>query len=123
MSRLARWCFLHRKTVLALWLIAFIAFFGVDLAAKPAYSSKFQLPNTESTRALNILKANFPAASGEADQVVMEAKNGTFATPAIVDNATSMLKKVAALPGVTYVVSPFNPADKAQVSASDTIAF
>ena len=123
MPAMARWCFSHRKLVLALWLIAFIAFFGADIGAKTAYSSKFQIPNTESTRALNILKANFPSASGEADQIVMEAKHGTFATPAIADDAKSMLTKVAALPGITYVLSPFSPAGKAQVSASDTIAF
>src|SRR5665213_2495880 len=123
MPAMARWCFKHRKLVLALWLIAFIAFFGADIGAKTAYSSKFQIPNTESTRALNILKADFSAASGEADQIVMEARHGTFATPAIAADARAMLTKVAALRGITAVVSPFTPADKAQVSASNTIAF
>jgi len=80
MPSMARWCFRHRKLVLALWLVALILFLGADIAAKTAYSSKFQIPNTESTRALNTLKANFPSASGEADQIVMEAKDGSFAT-------------------------------------------
>jgi RND superfamily putative drug exporter len=123
MPALARWCFNHRKLVLALWLIAFVVVFGADIGAKTAYSSKFQIPNTESTRALNILKADFPAASGEADQIVMEAKDGTFATPAILAQAEAMLTKVAAVPGITVVVSPFTSTGKAQISASEAIAF
>src|ERR1700722_10949076 len=110
MPAIARWCFSHRKLVLVLWLVAFIGFFAADFAAKPAYSSKFQIPNTESTRALNILKANFPTASGEADQIVMETKHGTFSSPTEVSEAKALLSKVAALPGITTVISPFGAA-------------
>jgi len=108
--------------VLALWLIAVIAFLGADIGFKTAYSSKFQIPNTESTRALNILKADFPTASGETDQIVMEAKTGTFETATIAAQAKAMLAKVAALPGVTTVISPFTPGS-AQINHSHTIAF
>jgi putative drug exporter of the RND superfamily len=123
MPTMARWCFRHRKLVLALWLVALVLFLGADIAAKTAYSSKFQIPNTESTRALNILKANFPSASGEADQIVMEAKDGSFASPAIAKQAKAMLSKVASVPGVEAVISPFSSAGTAQINASKTIAF
>jgi putative drug exporter of the RND superfamily len=123
MPTLARWCFRHRKLVLALWLVALILFLGADITAKTAYSSKFQIPNTESTRALNILKANFPSASGEADQIVMEAKNGTLATPSIEKQAEAMLSKVASVPGVETVISPFSTAGAAQINPSKTVAF
>src|SRR5271154_6486828 len=123
MPTMARWCFHHRKLVLALWLVALILFLGADITAKTAYSSKFQIPNTESTRALNILKTNFPSASGEADQIVMEAKGGTFATPAIENRAKAMLSKVASVPGVETVVSPFSSAGTVQINSSRTIAF
>lgn len=123
MPTLARWCFRHRKLVLALWLVALILFLGADITAKTAYSSKFQIPNTESTRALNILKANFPSASGEADQIVMEATNGTLATPTIEKQAEAMLSKVASVPGVETVISPFSTAGAAQINPSKTVAF
>lgn len=45
----ARWCFGHRRLVLGLWLIAFIVVFGADLAAKPSYSTKFQLRTSRLT--------------------------------------------------------------------------
>ena len=123
MPTMARWCFRHRRLVLALWLVALILFLGADFVAKTSYSSKFQIPNTESVRALNILEANFPAASGEADQIVMEAKGGTFATPSIEKRAVAMLAKVARVHGVETVISPFGPAGATQINASKTIAF
>jgi RND superfamily putative drug exporter len=123
MSAMARWCFGHRKLVLVLWLVAFVGFFAADFASKPAYSSKFQLPHTDSTRALDILKANFPAASGEADQIVLEAKGATFGSPTVTAEAKALLAKVAKLPGITTVISPFSAAGSAQMSKSRTIAF
>jgi RND superfamily putative drug exporter len=123
MPTLARWCFQHRKLVLALWIAAFVVVFGADIAAKPAYSTKFQLPNTDSTRALNILRADFPAASGESDQIVLEAKSGTLETPANTQAVTAMLADVARLPDVTAVISPYSAAGHAQISRSGTIGF
>ena len=120
---LARWCFRHRKLVLTLWLVAFVGFFAADLGLKPAYSSKFQLPNTDSARAVNILKADFPAASGEADQIVLEAKDGNLDSPAIAADVKSMLTKVGELPGITNVVSPYSPQGASQISRSKKIAF
>jgi RND superfamily putative drug exporter len=123
MPALARWCFRHRKLVLTLWLVAVIAFLAADVAARPTYSSQFQLPNTDSARALNILKTNFPAASGESDEIVLEARRGTFDSPGVASEVTAMLARVAKLPGITSVVSPFSAAGSAQVSKSRTIAF
>ena len=123
MPSLARWCFRHRKLVLALWLIALIGFFGADIAAKTAYSSKFQLPNTDSTRALNILKADFPSASGDADQIVLQAKTGTVETPAIAADIKTMLAKVQTLPHVSLVASPYDATGRTQISRDGTIAF
>jgi RND superfamily putative drug exporter len=123
MPTLARWCFHHRKLVLALWLIALVAFFGVDMAAKADYSSKFQLPNTDSTRALNILKADFPAASGDSDQIVLQAKTGTLRTPAIEAAVNTMLAKVAKLPRISSVAGPYGALASSQISKDGTIGF
>ena len=81
MPALARWCFRHRKAVLALWVIAFIVIFAADFAAKPAYSSKFQLPNTDSARAISILQADFPAASGVATRSCCRHCTGRWRPP------------------------------------------
>jgi putative drug exporter of the RND superfamily len=123
MPTLARWCFHHRKLVLALWLIALVGFLGADLGAKSAYSSKFQLPNTDSTRAINILKADFPAASGEVDQIVVQARTGTLRTPAVEAQVKAMLAKVADLPRITTVISPYGPTGSTQISKDGTVGF
>jgi RND superfamily putative drug exporter len=123
MPALARWCFQHRKLVLVFWLAGLILAFGGVKAAGTAYSIKFTLPNTDSTRAITILQADFPAASGEADQIVLQARSGTLRTPATAAAAKAMLAKVATLPHVVDVVSPYSAANKAQVSKNGTIAF
>ncbi len=71
MPALARWCFRHRRLVLTLWLVAAIAF----LAARLAYSSQFQLPGTDSARALSILKASFPPGATAAPSIASPAEN------------------------------------------------
>jgi RND superfamily putative drug exporter len=120
---MARWCFRHRKLVLTLWLVALVSFLAADIGAKPAYSSQFQLPGTDSARALSILQASFTAASGEADQIVLQARHGTLDSPAVAAEAKTMLARVAKLPGVTTVASPFSAAGSAQMNRSRTTAF
>ncbi len=123
MPAMARWCFRRRKLVLTLWLVALVSFLAADIGAKPAYSSQFQLPGTDSARALSILQASFPAASGEADQIVLQARHGTLDSPAVAAEAKTMLARVAKLPGVTTVASPFSAAGSAQMNRSRTTAF
>jgi RND superfamily putative drug exporter len=120
---LSRWCFRHRWPVLAAWLIALVVLVGIATAAKSDYSSQFQLPNTPSAQALNLLQANFHAASGDSDQIVLQAKSGTVRTPAVEAAASKMLRQVAALPHVTGVQSPYGPTGARQISRDGTIAF
>ena len=121
MTALARWCFRHRAAVLALWLAAFIGFTAANQLAKANYSTKFQLPNTESARALSVLRSEFPAASGEADHIVVRSLHGTLAVPATRARITAMLGRVAALPGVRAVTSPYQV--PGQVNRDGTVGF
>jgi RND superfamily putative drug exporter len=120
---LARWCFQRRKVVLAVWLVAMVGLFAVNRAAKPAFSTKFQLPNTASAAALNLLQKDFPSASGSSDQIVLHATSGTLLDSAVQARAQSMLDAVAKLAHVRSVSSPFAATGKAQISKDDTVAF
>src|ERR1700722_14409234 len=113
---MGRWCFRHRKVVLALWLIALVGLFGVNKAAKPAFSNKFQLPNTPSAAALNLLERDFPSASGSSDQIVLHATLGTLVDTSVQGHAEAMLASVAKLPHVSSVTSPFAPDGAGQIS-------
>jgi RND superfamily putative drug exporter len=105
MAGFARWCFVHRKTVLAVWLIALIGFFGISKLSGSAYSNGNSLPGTDSTKAQQVLTTDFPAQAGDSDQIVVQAKQGTLRSPAAETAVTSMLARVAKLPGVASVTS------------------
>ena len=121
---LARWCFQHRRWVAAAWLLAMVAVVGVGKAAGTDFGSSFSLPNTDSQAAVSLLTHNFPSASGEGDQIVIQATDGATIRSAPVRAAvTAALAKVAAVPGVEAVASPYAKAGAAQVSRDGTVAF
>src|SRR6516164_878529 len=115
----ARWCFLHRKTVLAVWLMALIGFIGVSRLTGSAFSNGASLPGTDSAKALQVLMRDFPAQAGDSDQIVVQARHGTLRSPAAKTAVTSMLARVARLPDVRSVVSPYGPGG--QISTDGTI--
>src|ERR1700684_878861 len=113
---MARWCSRPRKIVLVLWLVALVGSFAASRAVGTNFSTKFQLPNTQSAQALNLLQKDFPAASGSSDPIVLHVTSGPLRTPAVQARAQSMLAQVAALPHVRSVASPFSAAGAGQVS-------
>ena len=88
MARLARWCFEHRRRVVAAWLLALVVATGVSVAAGTSFNTNFSLPGTDSQAAATLLTTNFPAASGEGDQVVIQATHGATIQSAPVRAAT-----------------------------------
>jgi RND superfamily putative drug exporter len=118
-AALARWCFHRRRIVLAVWLLALIGFGAIDRSVGASYANDFSLPATDSTRALDILKAQFPAQSGDTEQIVIQAKTGTLNDPATKAKVTAMLDRVANLPHVRAVTSPYGAGG--QISKDGTI--
>jgi RND superfamily putative drug exporter len=124
MTGLARWCFEHRWRVVAAWLLALVAVAGVSAAAGTSFNTNLALPDTDSQAAATLLATNFRAASGEGDQVVIQAGNGaTIRSAAVRSAVTAALDRAAAVPGVESVASPYDPGGEAQISRSGTIAF
>ena len=109
--------------MLVLWLVALAGSFGASRAAGTSFSNQFQLPDTQSGRALSLLQKDFPAASGSSDQIVLHATTGTLRDPAVKARAQRMLQQVAALPHVRAVASPFSAAGAGQISRNSTVAF
>ena len=119
MAGFARWCFAHRKAVLAGWLIALIGFFAVGLKVGASYAENDSLPGTDSTKALSVLQANYPAQAGDSDQIVVQARQGTLRSLTAETAVMSMLARVAKLPYVRSVTSPYGPGG--QISKDGTI--
>ena len=96
----------HRRLVAVLWLVLFIAMMGAAQSVGSAYSDSFSLPGTDSTKAYTLLGQAFgKAAQGDQDQIVYRATSGTLASQKSTIDAN--LEKVAMLPGVAKVTSPF----------------
>jgi RND superfamily putative drug exporter len=124
MSRFGRWSFRHRKWVVAGWLLVLAAVAGLSVSAGSSYNSSLSLPGTDSQAAVNLLTRNFPAVSGESDQVVIQATGGATVRSSRVQQAvTAALGRVAKVPGVAGVVSPYTQAGADQISRDGTVAF
>jgi RND superfamily putative drug exporter len=124
MSGMARWCFQHRRLVVAGWLLIMVLVAGIGKEAGSAFGGSFALPNSDSQAAVTLLTQNFPTASGEGDTVVIQAAGGATIDSAGVRAAvTRALVKVERLPGVASVASPYAAGHTAQVSKDGTVAF
>jgi RND superfamily putative drug exporter len=123
MKGFARWCVMHRRLVLVLWLVALVGSFAATRGAGTDFSTKFQLPNTQSSHALTLLQDDFPAASGSSDQIVIHSTAGGINDPAVRTRVSSMLARVAKIPHVRAVASPYAPMGAGQVSKDGTVAF
>ncbi len=124
MKALASWCVRHRLLVLLLWLAALVGTSVVASSVGTAYSNSFSLPNTESTKALNLLQAAAPKVAGDREQVVFHTTTATPVTdPAVAGRVSGMLRELEGLPHVTNVASPFAPGASGQISADSRTAF
>jgi putative drug exporter of the RND superfamily len=120
---LARWCIAHRRRVVVAWVAIAVLTTVVAHAVGPNYVTVFGLPGTESQRALDLLKRDFPAQSGDVDTIVVHVTQGTIDSPAVRGAMTPLLARVSAFPHVAGVVSPYSPSGRVQVSPDRTTAF
>jgi len=124
MLRLARWSTTHRLYIAIGWVVLLI---GVNVLAQSAgttYSNNFTLPNSDAQRASDLLAHSFPAQAGDRDTIVFKVARGTVREPAVRSRTSALFAKVAQLPHVSGVVSPYaaQTAGKA-ISSDGRIAF
>ena len=77
--------------MLAGWLLAVVVVLGLSGAAGTRFNSNFSLPGTDSAAAVTLLKANFPTASGEGDEIVVQTSHGETVQSASVKSAVTDL--------------------------------
>ena len=98
----------RRWIVVAVWLFAMVGIGGAAQSAGTAFSSSFELPDTESSRVQEILSQQFPAQRGDSTQVVIESQ-GQLTSAENQATIERMLAKVASSPIVESIDSPFDP--------------
>jgi len=123
-AALARWCYRHRLVVLILWVGAL---FGVGFSASAAgtnYANVFSLPDTDSKSAYDLMQKAFPSTSGDTDTVVWKVDDGSVRDQAVRTRVQPALDKIAKMPGVGAVASPYAGArGAAQISGDGKIAY
>ncbi|MEU1851994.1 MMPL family transporter [Streptomyces sp. NPDC019990] len=123
MAALARWCVQRRLVTVLLWLLAFAGIAAGAAVAGSAYSNDYQVPGTESGRATQLLHEGFPQLGGDSDTVVWHTTSGSVRAPDIERAMTRTLDRVADLPGVASVTSPYDGPGAGRISADGRTAY
>ena len=118
--RLGDWCTSHRKTVILAWIAALIAVGFAAGSVGSAFSDNFELPSSDSERALTLLEKKFPAESGAEAQIVFRATEGVR-SPGVRRRMEAAFAGVAQLPEVSAVVNPY--AGPGAIGADGQIAY
>jgi RND superfamily putative drug exporter len=111
----------RRWLVLAVWLFAIVGVGGAAKSAGSAFSSSFDLPDTESARVQEILAKEFPAQRGDSSQIVIET-TGKLTSPDNQATIERLMAEVAKSPIVESINSPFDPRSAA-LNAEENIGF
>jgi RND superfamily putative drug exporter len=122
MRRFASWITSHRKTVIIGWIVGLIAMGFIAKSVGSDFSEEFSLPSSDSKDALDLLENRFPAQAGDTVQVVYKAEGGVEA-PAVKQKMEGVFNKVAALPHVSEVSSPYEKGGAGAVSDDGKIAY
>src|ERR1700751_6092429 len=116
MSAIARWCFRRRFVVIAAWVVVLTGLAVLGQAVKSSYDNSFSLPGTGSTTAQELLAKAVPAQAGDSDTIVWQVSTGTVRDRAVVARMTGVLNRIAAMPEVAAVASPYGPRGAGQIS-------
>jgi uncharacterized membrane protein YdfJ with MMPL/SSD domain len=107
--RLGGWAFTNRRKVLFGWLAILAVVIGSAAAFSGQFSSKFEVPGTESQRAQDLLHEKYPGAGGASARVVFAAPEGEKLTDP--QNKAAVMETVAEAKradGVSFVIDPYS---------------
>jgi RND superfamily putative drug exporter len=130
LAALARTSYRHRRFVVFGWIIGLVLFSVASSSAGTTWSQSFRLNGTDSQEAYDLLEVHFPSqASGGGREggrgtaeVIFRAEAGVD-QGAIRSRLEGLLERIADVPGVTEVVSPYTPEGVGQISEDGTIAY
>ncbi|MFE9769129.1 MMPL family transporter [Streptomyces sp. NPDC005808] len=123
MAALARWCVRRRLVVVLLWLLALGGVWAAAAVAGSAYSNDYEAPGTESGRATQLLREGFPGLGGDSDTVVWHTTAGSVRSADVQQTMTRALDRIAGLPGVASVVSPYEGQGSGRISGDGRTAY
>jgi putative drug exporter of the RND superfamily len=109
--------------VVAGWLALLVVTMVASHRVGARYVNNLSLRGTDSQRATDLLRHEFPAQSGDSDQIVLHVSRGRIGDPAVRERVTPVLARVARLPHVTAVQSPYRVSGPQALSPDGRTAF
>jgi RND superfamily putative drug exporter len=122
MLKLTRWTTAHRRLVVLAWIVLAAGVLAASQTVGNRNANNFSLPNTDSQRAVDLLQSRFPTQAGDADQIVFRTPTGMLTDASTRAVVTPLLLRIARLPHVAGVVSPYDTGAGA-ISESGKIGF
>jgi putative drug exporter of the RND superfamily len=122
LRRLATFSYRRRRWVVLAWIVAVIGLTIVAGKVGDDFAESFSVKGTDSSKAQDLLQATFPQRAGDSGQLVVEAPGGVdqAVVRARVEDAIARIAKV---PHVTGVTSPYDAAGVRQVAPGKRIAY
>jgi len=120
LANLARFCVRRRRLVVfGIWIPLIIVISALSSFAGSNFSTKFSLPESESSEVFELLSDNAPTLAGFTGQIVVRAEQG-ITDSAVQAALTEVFDKVKEIDGVS-IISPY--AQVSQISPNGNIAF
>ena len=121
---LAHFCTRRRKIIIGGWIASLFVLGGLLGVAGTAFSNSSRLPASDSATAYALLaKAGNDAASATPGIIVWHSDDGSAVSSSARATMLPMLHKVADVPGVKRVISPFTSAGAAEIAKSGHTAY
>src|SRR4051794_34117888 len=98
MRSLAAWCVRHRRVTALAWIGVLAVCVAAAAGAGSTFKSNFALPQSDSQRARDLLRARFPAAAGDPATIVVHVARGTVVRPAVRQRVQAALQRIGRLP-------------------------
>ncbi|PZF79113.1 MMPL family transporter, partial [Jiangella anatolica] len=106
LGRLAGVAYRRRGRVIAAWVVAIAAAFGLSSAFAGDFTADYSAPGSDSRQAQDLLEDRFPAQSGDTIDVVVRADGGV-ADPTVQADVTALLDQLRDQPHVVAVDDPY----------------
>ncbi|MCD7101631.1 MMPL family transporter [Pseudoclavibacter sp. 13-3] len=105
--RLGRFSAVHRRLIIAIWLVIMIAVGGAVAAFAGTTSNNFSIPGTQSQSLIDRLKDRIPAASGGTGTIAFDAGEGNRFTDEQKTAVSRALADIDDQNAIASVVDPF----------------
>ncbi|MEU9332178.1 MMPL family transporter [Streptomyces sp. NPDC048290] len=124
MAAWARWCYRRGLVVLVLWVGGLVGLGFAATAAGADYADVFSLPDTDSTKAVQLMERAFPQTAGDTDTVVWKTESGSVRDADVRARIEPVLAEIGRMPGVGEVAGPYDgDRGAARISEDGRIAY